>query len=81
MCGTLTEHTLVKLDINSDTDYIFIRHGTSLLAGLLRTMLNYYIVLPLLLLNFKSVCSVKVSHMTDSVDPTVHVRLCLLERC
>ena len=27
--------------------------------------------MPLIVLNFTSVCSVKVSHMTDSVDPAL----------
>ena len=38
------EHTLVKLEIKSGTNYVFIPHGPSLLADMLRTMLNYYFV-------------------------------------
>ena len=62
-CGTMTEHTLVKLEIKSDTDYIFIRHGPSVLADLLRTMLNYYFVYGTLSFEFyKYVFGESVTH-------------------
>ena len=63
VCGTLTEHTLVKLEIKSDTDYIFIRHGSSLLPDLLWTMLSYYFVYATLSFEFyKCVFSESVTY-------------------
>ena len=67
MCDTLTEHTLVKLEIKGDTHEICnMIYSNSLSCYKPELITDSYI--PLIISNFASECSVKVPHMTDSVD-------------
>ena len=68
MCDTFTEHTLVKFKITGRT------HGI-VINMIYNTTESYYgpcriniLHVQLLILSLTNVCSVKMSHMTDSVD-------------
>ena len=68
MCDTLTEHTLMKLEIKGDTQKYLCNMVHSNSLSCYKSELITESNMPLIISIFSSECSVKVPHMTDSVD-------------